>query len=178
MKTLKISIIVIFSLLFAQAESFIHGRIVDAFNQLPLAQANIIVSGTENGTTSDEQGEFVLQLPEPGYYSLYISYIGYESKILNDIWVRPNAYDYQMVVLHPSAILMDDIEVTDSYFDDNSLNNYSVIGFKNDQIRRAPGAGGEITRILNSLPSVASVGENRQDIMVRGGGPNENGFFN
>ena len=177
MKTLKISIIVIFSLLFAQAESFIHGRIVDAFNQLPLAQANIIVSGTENGTTSDEQGEFVLQLSEPGYYSLYISYIGYESKILNDIWVRPNAYDYQMVVLHPSAILMDDIEVTDSYFDDNSLSNYSVIGFKNDQIRRAPGAGGEITRILNSLPSVASVGENRQDIMVRGGGPNENGFL-
>ena len=70
---------------------------------------------------------------------------------------------------------MDNIEVTDSYFDDNTLNNYSVIGFKNDQIRRAPGAGGEITRILNSLPSVASVGENRQDIMVRGG-PNENGF--
>ena len=71
-----------------------------------------------------------------------------------------------MVVLYPSVILMDDIEVTDSYFYDNSLNNYSVIGFKNDQIRRAPGAGGEITRILNSLPSVASVGENRQDIMV------------
>ena len=65
MKTLKISIIVIFSLLFAQAESFIHGRIVDAFNQLPLAQANIIVSGTENGTTSDEQGEFVITTFKP-----------------------------------------------------------------------------------------------------------------
>ena len=89
---------------------------------------------------------------------MYISYIGYETKILNDIWVRP-CVRLSKVVLHPSAILMDDIEVTDSYFDDNSLSNYSVIGFKNDQIRRAPGAGGEITRILNSLPSVASVGK-------------------
>ena len=72
---------------------------------------------------------------------------------------------------------MENVEVTDNYFENNSLDNYSVVGFKNDQIRRAPGAGGEITRILNSLPSVASVGENRQDIMVRGGGPNENGFL-
>ena len=120
MKILKIFIIIIFSLLSAKSESFIHGRIVDAFNQLPLAQTNIIVSGTENGTTSDEQGEFVLQLSEPDILLLYISYMGYETKILNDIWVRPNAYDYQMVVLYPSVILMDNIEVTDSYFDDNT----------------------------------------------------------
>ena len=46
---------------------------------------------------------------------------------------------------------MENVEVTDNYFVNNSLDNYSVVGFKNDQIRRAPGAGGEITRILNSL---------------------------
>ena len=72
---------------------------------------------------------------------------------------------------------MDNVVVTQNYFEKNSLHNYSSITFKNDQIRRAPGAGSEVTRILNSLPSVASVGENRQDIMVRGGGPNENGFL-
>ena len=49
--------------------------------------------------------------------------------------------------------------------------------FRNDEIRRAPGAAQELSRILNSLPSVASVGENRQDLMVRGGGPTENGFI-
>ena len=92
---------------------------------------------------------------------MHISYIGYEPKIINDIWVRPNSSDHQKVMLYPSVILMENVEVTDNYFENNSLDNYSVVGFKNDQIRRAPGAGGEITRILNSLPSVASVGENR-----------------
>ena len=52
-------------------------------------------------------------------------------------------------------------------------NIYNTVNFNNDEIRRAPGAGQEISRILNALPSVASVGENRQDMLVRGGGPTE-----
>ena len=171
------SFLIIFPLCFIQSAGIIRGQIIDGISQLPLVQANITVNNSESGTSSDDKGEFVLQFSEGGYYSIYISYIGYESKTLNDIWVRTNAYDYQKVKLYPSAISLENIVVTENYFDNNSLNNYSVIGFKNDQIRRAPGAGGEITRILNSLPSVASVGENRQDIMVRGGGPNENGFL-
>ena len=62
-------------------------------------------------------------------------------------------------------------------FSKSTVDEYSSVSFSNDEIRRAPGAGQEVTRILNSLPSVASVGENRQDMMVRGGGPTENGFI-
>jgi len=165
------------SICYSESTGIIRGQIIDGISQLPLTQANIIVENSEIGTSSDDNGEFVLECPEEGYYSISISYIGYKSKILYDIWVRPNAYDYQKILLYPSVILLDNVVVTKSYFEKSSLNNFSVVGFKNDQIRRAPGAGGEITRILNSLPSVASVGENRQDIMVRGGGPNENGFL-
>ena len=162
---------------YLQGEGTIRGQIIDAINQLPLSLANIKVENSDAGTSSDVNGEFVLDFSKEGYYSISVSFIGYESKIVNDIWVRPNAYDYQKILLYPSVIRLENIEVTERYFENNSLHNYSIIGFKNDQIRRAPGAGGEITRILNSLPSVASVGENRQDIMVRGGGPNENGFL-
>ena len=169
----------LFALFFSSLQSagVIRGQIIDGISQLPLTQANIVFENSEIGASSDGNGEFVLKCPEEGYYSISISYIGYKSKILYDIWVRPNAYDYQKILLYPSVILLDNVVVTENYFDNSSLNSFSVIGFKNDEIRRAPGAGGEITRILNSLPSVASVGENRQDIMVRGGGPNENGFL-
>lgn len=178
-KIFQLELSFLVALLFSslQGAGVIRGQIINGISQLPLSQANIIVENSEIGTSSDDNGEFILQCPEEGYYSISISYIGYKSKILYDIWVRPNAYDYQKILLYPSAILLDNIVVTESYFEKSSLNSYSVVGFKNDQIRRAPGAGGEITRILNSLPSVASVGENRQDIMVRGGGPNENGFL-
>ena len=173
----ELSLIIALLFSFLHGAGVIRGQIIDGISQLPLPQANILVENSEIGTSSDDNGEFVLKCPKEGYYSISISFIGYKSKILHDIWVRPNAYDYQNILLYPSVILLDNIVVTESYFEKSSLNSYSVVGFKNDQIRRAPGAGGEITRILNSLPSVASVGENRQDIMVRGGGPNENGFL-
>ena len=173
----ELSLIIALLFSFLHGAGVIRGQIIDGISQLPLTQANIVIENSEIGTSSDDNGEFVLKCPEEGYYSISISFIGYKSKILYDIWVRPNAYDYQKILLYPSVILLDNIVVTESYFEKSSLNSYSVVGFKNDQIRRAPGAGGEITRILNSLPSVASVGENRQDIMVRGGGPNENGFL-
>ena len=75
------------------------------------------------------------------------------------------------------VIEFDRVLVEDSYFKNSGLNQDQSITFRNDEIRRAPGAGQELSRIINSLPSVASVGENRQDMMVRGGGPTENGFI-
>ena len=170
-------IILILPYCFLQGGSLIRGQVIDGNNQLPLSQANISVVNTEMGTTTDENGEFLIEISDGGYYSILVTYIGYEPKVSTDIWVRPNANDFQQITLYPSVIEMDNVVVTQNYFEKNSLHNYSSITFKNDQIRRAPGAGSEVTRILNSLPSVASVGENRQDIMVRGGGPNENGFL-
>ena len=160
-----------------QAEGLIRGQVIDATNQLPLSQANVKVINTGMGSTTDEQGEFSIIIQQSGYYSLLITYMGYDTKVLNDIWVRPNADDFQQVTLFPAVLEFDDVTVTQNYFERSGLSNYSSVKFKNDQIRRAPGAGSELTRILNSLPSVASVGENRQDLMVRGGGPSENGFL-
>ena len=105
-------IVLLFSSL--QGTGIIRGQIIDVISQLPLTQANIIVDNSEIGTSSDENGEFVLQFSEEGYYSISISYIGYESKILNDIWVRPNAYDYQKILLYPSVILLDNVVVPDT----------------------------------------------------------------
>ena len=48
------------------------------------------------------------------------------------------------------------------------VKEYQVVSFNRDELRRYPGTGQEISRIINTLPSVASVGENRQDMMVRG----------
>ena len=111
------------SICYSESTGIIRGQIIDGISQLPLTQANIIVENSEIGTSSDDNGEFVLECPEEGYYSISISYIGYKSKILYDIWVRPNAYDYQNILLYPSVILLDNIVVTESYFEKSSLNS-------------------------------------------------------
>ena len=155
----------------------IQGNIIDAVNQLPLVGANISVIANNVGAVSDDDGNFSITGLENGYYSISVKYMGYESKSIADIWVRDRAYEFLNIQLKPTILDYSGVTVTKSYFSKTSLDQYSSVNFNNDEIRRAPGAGQEISRILNALPSVASVGENRQDMLVRGGGPTENGFI-
>ena len=155
----------------------IQGNIIDAVNQLPLVGANISVIANSVGTVSDDDGNFSISGLENGYYSISVSFMGYESKSIADIWVRDKAYEFLNIQLKPTILDYGGVTVTKGYFSKTSLDQYSSVNFNNDEIRRAPGAGQEISRILNALPSVASVGENRQDMLVRGGGPTENGFI-
>ena len=158
-------------------KGIIRGQVLDSENQLPLAGANISLNEKNLGTISDEKGFFTIEDISQNYYNISVSYIGYEFKIISDVWVRPRAHDFLKIVLEPKVLNLEGITVENSYFSKSIINEYQSISFNNDEIRRAPGAGQEISRILNSLPSVASVGENRQDMMVRGGGPTENGFI-
>ena len=155
----------------------LKGQVFSSENQLPLAGTNIFINGTDIGTISDERGFFTINDIPQGYYNISVSYMGYELKTVNDIWIRPNANDFLKVSLHPKVLNLSTITVENNFFSKSTVDEYSSVSFNNDEIRRAPGAGQEVTRILNSLPSVASVGENRQDMMVRGGGPTENGFI-
>ena len=174
MKYVIISLILFQSL--SHSEGTISGNIIDKTNQLPLEGANISVVGTIKGVISDKNGDFLISELENGFYSISVSYMGYESKFVADIWVRDNAYEFLKIELNPAIINYEGVMVTQSYFSKTSVDQYNSISFNNDEIRRAPGSGQEISRILNALPSVASVGENRQDMLVRGGGPTENGF--
>ena len=179
MRYLIAQFLILYCFLLSDIDSLgvLKGKLFSGKNQLPLAGANIFIKGTNLGTTSDENGEFIINNIFQGYYSVSASYIGYKKEIIADIWIRPKAYDYLNIILEPTLINLEGVSVQESYFKKSILNEYQSTSFKNDEIRRAPGSGQEISRILNSLPSVASVGENRQDMMVRGGGPTENGFI-
>ena len=173
----RISLLLFLSVIKADLTGFVKGKIIDINSQLPLAGANIIIKSTSIGTISDDDGYFSIKDIPNGNYSISVSYIGYKTVYLSDVWVRPNAYDFLNVKLEQSIIQIDDITVEENFFKKSLVNEFQSVSFNRDDMRRSPGSGQEITRIINTLPSVASVGENRQDMMVRGGGPTENGFI-
>ena len=180
MRTEYFSFIIIFiSLLIGQSEAtgIIKGRVLDADNQLPLVGANITLKSTDIGSVSDEEGYFNINSIPMGDYTVTFSYMGYKTQNKADIWVRPNGYEFLNIELESHVIQINDILVEESYFERSMIKEYQVVSFNSDELRRYPGTGQEISRIINTLPSVASVGENRQDMMVRGGGPTENGFI-
>ncbi len=76
MKSIHYSLFFLFSsLVFSQTK--ISGYVHDEYNE-PIAFANIIFSGTSEGTTSDENGKFYLE-SEKQLKQLRVSFVGYKS---------------------------------------------------------------------------------------------------
>ena len=75
-KILKILMMITGSLMFADTGS-ISGKVTG--DSMPLAGANVYLSGTSMGATTDSLGSYLIENVPVGKYSLRADYIGYES---------------------------------------------------------------------------------------------------
>jgi len=91
----------------AQAQQTISGNVIDAFSQHPLVGANINVGATNNGTITDEKGNFRLQGLSSGDV-IRISYLGYISQ---NIIFHNEGTDLE-ILLVPSATNLSEVTVT------------------------------------------------------------------
>lgn len=85
------------------------GSIVDAETREPLPFANIVVEGTNHGTTTDERGRFTLALPSdlPAGGELLVSYVGYKTETLKYSSTQSN-YNF---LLHPDPGTLKEVMV-------------------------------------------------------------------
>ena len=77
MKKILIALIFI-PITFGQDGFTISGKIIDKVSGQALSGANVFEKTTEEGTSSNAEGEYLLLLPE-GNYNFKVSYIGYNS---------------------------------------------------------------------------------------------------
>jgi outer membrane receptor protein involved in Fe transport len=70
-------LILLSSSLLAQSSGRIEGVVRDRATKEPLLGANVIIVGTTIGTTTDENGKYVLGGLDPGTYSLRFQLVGY-----------------------------------------------------------------------------------------------------
>lgn len=81
---------------FTQQMTTIAGKVVDQHSNTPLAGANVIIEGTNLGTTTDQHGNFQMDVP-PGNYVISVSFIGYDiNKKRLDIGVEPVEINFQL----------------------------------------------------------------------------------
>lgn len=88
-KIILISILTMNSILASAQMGSIKGSVYDNGNGQTLIGANIIISNTLNGASTDLDGQFSLQVEE-GVYDLKVSYISFETKIIEDVQVKAN----------------------------------------------------------------------------------------
>ncbi|MEM1127249.1 MAG: TonB-dependent receptor [Bacteroidota bacterium] len=162
---------------FGQQTGTIQGTVSAADTQERLIGVNVTLAGTTQGASTNAKGGFTLNGLAPGTYQLEFRYLGFQPYVQTDIVVRPGRVTTVRAALNELILETDGVTVTAGYYQRSATELTSVASFSAEEIRRAPGAAQEITRVLNALPGVTSRGETSQDLFVRGGSPAENGFY-
>ena len=184
MKMLKFFTVFIISnamIFIAQGQSFptgaLKGKIVDKVTKQTLPGATIQIKGTQIGASADTSGAFILKNIPEGEYSVVISYVGYQEKIINDVQVKRNKTNYLEVEIEEAVMGLKEVTVTGFKFENNHMAPISSYGLSREEIARNPGAQGDIFRAIGMLPGVSSSGGGFSAIAVRGQGTRDNVYF-
>ncbi len=166
-------------ILFSQSHPVgtIEGTVLDAATQIPLVGANVIVMNTMLGTITNTEGKFTIKNIPVGNYSIQFRMIGYSVETKTDVIVRPQRATNVNAEVMELAVESEQVVVTAGYFHQNDVQSMNSVGFSREEIRRAPGSGGDVSRIIMSLPSLAKVNDQSNSLIVRGGSPLENAFY-
>lgn len=163
--------------LFAQSLGAIRGKVTDAVTNDPIPFANVVLQGEVTGTTTDLDGSFELTQVASGLHNVQFRFVGYDAVTVFDVEVTPSRPAVINVVMKPSTIAIAEAEVQGSRRATQAEAPLSVRSLGSNEIKRNPGGGRDISRAIRTLPGVAAIPSFRNDIVVRGGAPNENRFY-
>lgn len=169
-------------LLFVASYSFaqngiIRGSIKNAINNEALPSVTVIVQGTTIGVLSDLDGKYSIEKLKPGFYNLEFKYIGYKSKMVYEIQVSNSKPAILDIDLEEESKNISEVVVKGATFYKPQESPVSLRTIGVSEIKRNPGGNRDISKVIQSLPGVASTVSFRNDIIIRGGAPNENKFY-
>ena len=153
------------SKIFAQTAT-IRGIVLDE-NTTPILGASITYG--ENGTTTNENGFYTLQIPSNQNITISITYVGLKN-ITQSFNLKTNAN------LEFNPVLKTDIEQLGTVIINGNTRQRAqgVITLSPEAIRKTPGANAGVENLLKSLPGVSNNNELSTQYAVRGGNFDEN----
>ncbi len=161
----------------AQGKGQIEGRIYNAENNEPVPFASVAIWQTSIGSISDLDGRFLFTGLEPGFVELRVSAVGYKTYVSDEIMVTNAKKVFIDIPLEEKTEEIEAVEVTASSFRRSEESPVSLRRIGISEIERNPGSNRDISKVIQSYPGVASTPAFRNDVIVRGGGPNENAFY-
>jgi hypothetical protein len=171
---LYIPVIVAFT---QQNSGSVAGRVYNATTNEGVPFASIVVWGTTNGVMTDIDGKFQFTGIKPGFVELRVSSIGFKPYISGAVMVTNSNHVNLEIPLEEAEIGIGEVVVKASPFTKKIETPLSVRVIGIDEIEKNPGGNRDISKVIQSFPGVASTPAFRNDVIVRGGGPNENRFY-
>jgi hypothetical protein len=148
----------------------VQGTVRDASTNEPLVFTNILIEGTQRGTTTDAEGRFSFVL-EQGQYTLHCSFVGYRTESLSIIILK----DIQLnIALVSMDVLMQDVTVYAHRIEETDQLEVSALSLQSESIKHVTSIFSDVLRSVQMLPGVSTNNEFSSKFNVRGGNQDEN----
>jgi hypothetical protein len=154
-------------LAFGQEKAAVYGKVTNTRGQ-SVEFANLSVIGYSGGTSTGEDGSYMLVIPANTELTLVISHISYQQQqfLIN---LSKGQEKELNIILSPSAEELDDVEIVDQ-----QTRNTSFIRLDPKIAKRIPSLSGGIEELIVTMPGVSSTNELSTQYSVRGGNYDEN----
>lgn len=163
------------AILFAQETGTIEGEILDRDTKQEIIGAKVEVLNTTLGAVSDVNGRFRLSGLPIGAYRLKITAPDYKTIVRSDVRVSSTQSAKLSIELKIDAYQQSEQVITGvKAFEKSEDMRVSSNTLTQEEVRRAPGAVEDVSRMAQILPGVAFGSDARNDIIARGGSPVEN----
>jgi len=160
-----------------QNSGSIKGRVFSSKTNEGVPFATIQIWGTNTGVITDIDGKYSFTGLKPGFVELRVSSIGFNPFISSAVMVTNSNHVNLDIPLEESEVSIGEVVIKASPFSKKIETPVSVRIIGIDEIEKNPGGNRDISKVIQSYPGVASTPAFRNDVIVRGGGPNENRYF-
>lgn len=188
-KVVLVGLAVILSLNVAVAQDKVQntgklsGVLVNRKSQQNIGGLVITLAPGSEKMISDSNGAFRFTRLLPGAYSIKITGLGIQDKLLTNVVVTSGNENILTIELEPSINLLNSVTVTGRRNTAKATTLESPLSIQrltSEDIKANPGGNFDISKVIQSLPGVgggAAGGTFRNDIIIRGGAPSENVFY-
>jgi outer membrane receptor for ferrienterochelin and colicin len=163
--------ILISNLLFGQTGA-IKGVVIDKKTRETIIGANVVISGTTIGKSTDLNGEFLIDKLNPGKYTLKISFISYVTVELKDVKVEANKTTNIKVEIEEKSTSIEGVTVVERKKTDTELSIMSSIkqsslvvsGVSSQQIAKSQDK--DASEVIRRIPGITII--DGRFVVVRG----------
>ena len=159
----------------AQSTQTIRGKVVDQVTQMPLIGVVVLVEELELNTTTDVDGNFVLENVPVGRQTIVTQYLGYEPYRSEGLLISTGKMSYLEIGLLEQVQTTETVVVTASGgangVGNRALNELSVISarsFSVEETKRYAASIDDPGRMAAALPGIQTDADNENDVVIRG----------
>lgn len=160
------------------SSGIVRGEVKDKNNGRPLTGALVLVVNDTLRQRTGPDGRYEIKGVPTGYNTLYVDAEGYSGVLTESFLVTTSAPAVVNVELEKRMVTVGEVVVSASPFRPTTESPVSMRRIGTEEIDLTPGANRDISKVVQSAPGVLSVPTaNRNDVLVRGGGANENRYY-